>query len=146
MLGRLRMNVDECIREYLLLGEKVFSEPRSLPNEYMFDGTKLENAVKKVLREKLGEGREDEPLSDPLGNEGCKTYVPSVRRRYVLMSLAWCSLCHTKRLLRPSQQRCDRTPANMHQDPSHTLSGRQLGLPQPPPRSLHLSKQELLPI
>ena len=103
MLGRLRMNVNECIQEYLRLGEEVFSEPRSLLNESMFDATKLENAIKKVLIKKLGKGREDEPLSDPLGNEGCKTYVLSVCSPHVLMSVAWCSLCRTKRLLRPTK-------------------------------------------
>ncbi|KAH6683342.1 acyl transferase/acyl hydrolase/lysophospholipase [Halenospora varia] len=75
MLGRLRMSVDDCIREYITLGREVFAEPRSLPNENMFDAAKLENAIKKVLKSTIGDGKEDEPLKDPLGAECCKAVV-----------------------------------------------------------------------
>lgn len=73
MLGRLHMSVDECIREYVTLGEQVFSNPRSLPYENMFDASKLENAIKKTIKKKLGEDNVDAPLKDPLGVDCCKT-------------------------------------------------------------------------
>lgn len=73
MLGRLRMSVDECITEYVALGELVFSDPRPPPHRNMFDASRLENAIKGVLKRKLGEGNEDAPLQDPLEDECCKT-------------------------------------------------------------------------
>jgi hypothetical protein len=41
----------------------------------MFDEKKLEEAIKKTIKEKLGEGHEDDPLIDPLGDDACKTVV-----------------------------------------------------------------------
>ncbi|KAH9215100.1 acyl transferase/acyl hydrolase/lysophospholipase, partial [Leptodontidium sp. 2 PMI_412] len=75
MLGRLRMSVEECRSEYIRLGKQVFSNPRILPNESMFDASKLEAAIKDTIRRKLGQGNVDAPFIDPLGRECCKTVV-----------------------------------------------------------------------
>jgi calcium-independent phospholipase A2-gamma len=71
MLGRLRMTIDECIIEYAELGEFVFSDRQGVPHRNMFKASKLEQAVKKVIRRQLGEQRADESLIDPLGSESC---------------------------------------------------------------------------
>ena len=73
MLGRLRTSIDECIQEYAHLGEIVFSDRHGPPSEVMFDATKLEEAIKSVIRKKLGEENENAPLMDPLGEDCCKT-------------------------------------------------------------------------
>ena len=59
MLGRLEMDVDECIKAYSNLAEAVFGEKlRRFPVDLKggikarFDATKLENAIKKILSEK----------------------------------------------------------------------------------------------
>lgn len=71
MLGRLRMSVQECVLQYSKLGEDVFSVKRGFPRSAMFDEQRLESAVKRVIVSKLGEGQENAPLLDPLGNEDC---------------------------------------------------------------------------
>lgn len=75
MLGRLHMTVDRCVAAYSRLGREVFGEPRGKGHEHMFDEKKLEEAIKKTIREELGEGHEDDPLIDPLGDDACKTVV-----------------------------------------------------------------------
>ena len=59
MLGRLEMDVDECIRAYCNLTEAVFGEnlhrfPMNLKGctQAQFDSAKLENATKKVITER----------------------------------------------------------------------------------------------
>jgi hypothetical protein len=59
MLGRLEMDVDECITAYSGLAEEVFGEksrsfPINLKGEVTprFDSTKLEGAIKKVVVQK----------------------------------------------------------------------------------------------
>ncbi|OAQ99127.1 hypothetical protein LLEC1_03559 [Akanthomyces lecanii] len=73
MLGRLRMGVEECIQEYAKLGEIVFSDRHGPPSEAMFDATKFEEAIKSVIRKKLGKESENAPLMNPLGEDCCKT-------------------------------------------------------------------------
>jgi hypothetical protein len=71
MLGRLRMTIDECINEYAELGKFVFSDRQGIPHENMFKASKLEEAIKRVIKKQLGNDRADEPLVDPLGSESC---------------------------------------------------------------------------
>jgi len=59
MLGRLEMDVDECITAYCDLASEVFSEklgafPTTLKGKVKarFDSTKLESAVRKVIRQR----------------------------------------------------------------------------------------------
>lgn len=76
MLGRLRMSTDECIKEYVELSETIFKDRRKPPHEEMFDAKRLEKAIKKVVKRRLGEDHEDAPLLDPLGKDDCcKTYA-----------------------------------------------------------------------
>jgi hypothetical protein len=75
MLGRLEMDVDECIEAYSNLAKTVFGErlhrlPVNLRGHIQarFDSTKLENAIKRVISER--DFSETELLND--GNErGC---------------------------------------------------------------------------
>lgn len=61
MLQRLRMTVDECIKEYKTLGEQVFGHPRSFSKgailRQKFDHRALEKAVQDVTT-KYGEPSE----------------------------------------------------------------------------------------
>jgi calcium-independent phospholipase A2-gamma len=72
MLGRLRMSVDECIAEYEKLSAFVFRE-KKVGKPELFKAKKLEEAIKAVIKKKLGEDMEDAPLLDPLKEECCKT-------------------------------------------------------------------------
>lgn len=57
MLGRLRMNVDDCISEYETLGKKVFGRPRTghirsllwWPRD-KYDHRNLEDVIEDVVR------------------------------------------------------------------------------------------------
>ncbi|OGM48646.1 hypothetical protein ABOM_002049 [Aspergillus bombycis] len=79
MLGRLEMDVDECIEKYTSLMEEVFRKQRVwLPFnwrgniEARFDSDRLAYAVKQVVLEK--EGVETSPLDDGKSNR-CKVFV-----------------------------------------------------------------------
>lgn len=76
MLGRLEMDVDECIAAYIELAEAVFGKKRSvLPFNRKgkvkgrFDSTKVENAIQKVVRSKVNEA---DLLNDGV-DRGCRT-------------------------------------------------------------------------
>jgi hypothetical protein len=63
MLGRLEMDVDECITAYSDLAEAVFGEKlSSIPFNVMgkvkprFDSAKLENAIQKVVVQSSASG------------------------------------------------------------------------------------------
>lgn len=65
------MSVQECVSQYSKLGEDVFGTRRGFPHQAMFDEQRLEDAIKRVVVSKLGEGQENAPLLDPLGKENC---------------------------------------------------------------------------
>jgi hypothetical protein len=76
MLGRLEMDVDECIRAYSELAETVFEEKvSSFPFDFKgkvkarFDSNKLEGAVRKVVRSKTAETA----LFNDGTDRGCRT-------------------------------------------------------------------------
>ena len=77
MLGRLEMDVDECITAYSDLAEAVFeAKPSSIPFNMKgkvkarFDSAKLENAIRKVVVD--SSASETDVFND--GTErGCKT-------------------------------------------------------------------------
>jgi hypothetical protein len=84
MLGRLEITVDECIRQYLLLMEEVFTGCTWWNYAWdgqFYDAGKLENVVKHLVKTELG--NEDAPLFQ--GNEKCKVYVPSssLQKEYI---------------------------------------------------------------
>ncbi|CAE6521936.1 unnamed protein product [Rhizoctonia solani] len=70
MLGRLQMPVDKAITEYVKLMEDVFREKKwSRPT--MYKGTKLQNALKVMVREATG--NEAEMMNSGQASNGCKT-------------------------------------------------------------------------
>ena len=80
MLGRLRMSVDECIDEYEQLSKEVFGDQRGPFKKFMYDHARLENVIKRVLREQLGKNVSNNDLGSeklkelenaPLLDESC---------------------------------------------------------------------------
>lgn len=79
MLGRLEMDVDECIEAYNELSEKIFSQPkrrfalsRSAKIVARFDSAKLEKAIVKIITSR---GLPPDTLFDDGSAGKCKTYV-----------------------------------------------------------------------
>jgi hypothetical protein len=77
MLGRLEMDVDECIAAYSNLAETVFGEKlSSIPFNFKggvksrFDSAKLESAIRKVVKES---GASEYDLFNDNIERGCRT-------------------------------------------------------------------------
>jgi hypothetical protein len=76
MLGRLEMDIDECIEAYTSMFEKIFGK-KGLPIDIRgkiksrFDSTVFEQCIRKILKER---GLSDEELFND-GKERCKVYV-----------------------------------------------------------------------
>lgn len=77
MLGRLEMDVDECIEAYTKLAEAVFSQKKSrLPFglkgkvKAQFDSSKLEKAIRETIK---GSGISDTALFNDGNERGCRT-------------------------------------------------------------------------
>ena len=77
MLGRLEMDVDDCITAYCDLASEVFGEklsafPTTLKGKVKarFDSTKLESAVQKVIRQS---GIPETSLFSDGTERGCRT-------------------------------------------------------------------------
>ena len=75
------MDVQSCIDIYSNVSEKLFRENPRLLGKYskfydmykgkpLFDASKLEEEVKRMVRQKFGDGNEDTALFDPQGK--CK--------------------------------------------------------------------------
>ncbi|KAF2477222.1 FabD/lysophospholipase-like protein [Lindgomyces ingoldianus] len=84
MLGRLEMDVDECITAYSDLAEAVFGEKQSrIPINFMgkvksrFDSAKLETAIKKVVTQS---GASVTDLFNDGTERGCRTFVCAIDR------------------------------------------------------------------
>jgi hypothetical protein len=71
MLGRLRMDVDTAINSYSNLARQVFSDPKRWPADGRFKATKLEEAIKSVVRDVTG--NPDEPLLQVSTAPVCRT-------------------------------------------------------------------------
>lgn len=74
MLGRLRMSLDQAIKEYGRIVEEVFSDKKAFGTNgnSTYKGTKLRKTLKAMVQEVTG--TEDEPMSKDLeGGGGCKT-------------------------------------------------------------------------
>lgn len=77
MLGRLEMNVDDCIREYQQLSSRVFTKVRHRLDwkgnlQGRFDHLELEEGIKDLVRRL--HTSENELFQQPNGSK-CKTYV-----------------------------------------------------------------------
>jgi len=55
MLGRLRMDVDTAIKHYGTLAKHVFSNPKRWQGEGKFKATRLEEAMKAMVRDATGD-------------------------------------------------------------------------------------------
>jgi hypothetical protein len=80
MLGRLEMDVDECIKAYSGLAAAVFGEkssrfPITISGKVKprFDSAKLEEAIRAVITQ--GGASETDLLNDG-AERGCRTLVP----------------------------------------------------------------------
>ena len=76
MLGRLEMNVDQCILAYSELAASVFHEKKSrLPFNIkgkvkaQFDSTKLEQAIRKTIKDS---GKSEMELLNDETERGCR--------------------------------------------------------------------------
>jgi hypothetical protein len=74
MLGRLRMNIDECIDAYILLSDRVFQKKRHRVTgkgniQGRFDSETLAKAVKEVVK---GQGLKEDTLLKDVTEAGCK--------------------------------------------------------------------------
>lgn len=81
MLGRLGMNIDECIMAYIELMEFVFGKKSSrLPFDWkfesgsQFDSAKLDDAIKRVITS--NGASESDPFNDK-AERGCRVWVGS---------------------------------------------------------------------
>jgi hypothetical protein len=83
MLGRLRIQLPDCIPMFAELVSDVFSEKKliSTNEAASFKATKLEAALKKSVRDATGD--ENALLMDTLpDSEDCKTYVLCILLSY----------------------------------------------------------------
>ncbi|KEP45663.1 calcium-independent phospholipase A2-gamma, partial [Rhizoctonia solani 123E] len=72
MLGRLRMPIDKAISEYAKLVKEVFRETKMI-GPTMYKGTKLQNALKTMVREATGD--EGEIMNEDTEHNACKTAI-----------------------------------------------------------------------
>ena len=71
MLGRLRMDVVTAIDSYDNLTQQVFSDPKRWLVDGRFKATKLEKAIKSVMRDVTGDP--EEPLLEVGSAPVCRT-------------------------------------------------------------------------
>jgi hypothetical protein len=74
MLGRLRMSISDCIDAYLSLSDRIFQKKRHRVTvkgdiQGRFDSTKLERAVKEVIK---AQGLSEDALLKDVSENGCK--------------------------------------------------------------------------
>jgi hypothetical protein len=74
MLGRLKMNIDECIDAYLSLSDSIFEKKRHRVTvkgkiQGRFDSEELARVVKKVVKR---QGLEEDALLKDSSDAGCK--------------------------------------------------------------------------
>jgi len=71
MLGRLRMDIDVAIKHYVTMVKEVFSHPKGRPGNGKFKATKLEAAIKSIVRNVTGDS--ESPLLEQNECTGCRT-------------------------------------------------------------------------
>lgn len=79
LLGRLGLSADDALLEYGKIGHKVFSDRKSSASEGMFKATKLEAAIRGIVKE-FGNATHDADeemklLSDAQGAGQCRVSV-----------------------------------------------------------------------
>ncbi|KAL6414269.1 kinesin light chain [Ilyonectria robusta] len=81
LLGRLRLSVPEARKAYVRIAKDVFSVPRYVKKN-KFDGQRLEEAVKQLLREQSVGSSGEERMIDP-SRPACKAFVCAVPQQDV---------------------------------------------------------------
>jgi hypothetical protein len=76
MLGRLRMSIDETIAAYQTLTKMVFAKPKYTTGEGKFSASKLQNAIRAVIRPNLGDA--DAKLLDASVCKTCVSLLSSI--------------------------------------------------------------------
>jgi len=71
MLGRLRMDIDTAIKHYDRLVKHVFSQPKRWRGDGKFKATKLEEAMKAMVRDATGDS--ESPLLEHDEAIHCRT-------------------------------------------------------------------------
>ncbi|KAL5631736.1 hypothetical protein ACGC1H_007292 [Rhizoctonia solani] len=84
MLGRLRIPVDKATAEYAKLVKEVFKD-KKLSGPTMYKGTKLQEALKTMIREATGD--EGERMIDDQRSAECRTVVFAMARHNLNASL-----------------------------------------------------------
>ncbi|KAJ7819764.1 hypothetical protein B0H14DRAFT_1352067 [Mycena olivaceomarginata] len=74
MLGRLRMSVEDAVKAYGQLAKEVFSDVKPLGSDGRFKASKLEKAIKEIVRAKSALQDPEERLEDTRNN-ACKMFV-----------------------------------------------------------------------
>jgi hypothetical protein len=70
MLGRLEMDVDECITAYSNFAEAVFGEKQTTISFNMFDSAKVGGAITKIV---VQSGASEKDLLNDGTERGCRT-------------------------------------------------------------------------
>lgn len=87
MLGRLRMDIEDCIKVYCDLGSKIFAkkQPFHFLGQNKYDCKKLEEVIKQVAQKYGQDDNEGGPnLMDPnILNKGNGTKEDRMRNRFV---------------------------------------------------------------
>jgi len=65
------MDIDTAIKYYCTLVKQVFSHPKGRPGDGKFKATKLEAAIKSIVREVTGDS--ETPLLEQNESAGCRT-------------------------------------------------------------------------
>jgi len=65
------MDVDTAIKYYGTLVKHVFSHPKGRPGDGKFKATKLEAAIKAIVKEVTGDS--ESPLLEKIESTGCRT-------------------------------------------------------------------------
>jgi len=65
------MDIDTAIKHYHTLVKHIFSHPKERPGDGKFNATKLEAAVKSIVREVTGDS--ESPLLEQNESTGCRT-------------------------------------------------------------------------
>jgi hypothetical protein len=77
MLGRLRMSVEDAVKAYGQLAKEVFSDVKPLGSDGRFKASKLEKAIKEIVRAKSALQDPEEMLEDTR-NSACKMCVYNI--------------------------------------------------------------------
>ncbi|KAH7413353.1 acyl transferase/acyl hydrolase/lysophospholipase [Cadophora sp. MPI-SDFR-AT-0126] len=120
MLGRLRMSVDECLKDYADLAKKVFGKPRWASYRFSpffwfcakYSGDRMSDVVKKVVDEHLCQG---EGYAFAMNKDMCRTVVVAMKKNRNGHEIAhlFRSYEHHRRRQATLEDRDDRRPNPM---------------------------------